>query len=396
MSEDRAALYLQIPALYCRSFGGLRWAQYGEAVEFLEGPAAGRTFAFAAEIAVFLDGLHEPDGSILGFGLVLHLLYLIGLGDRAARHGEGCAQCIERIAAPFRELGCPLRNAGALCSWLGRTATRVADPPDLAELHEILTGGSWVPQMVLSQRQRGLLDQAEEPGLTAPDFEQLVRAAAKMLDDSEIRHWLRYGRGPVAAADVRLIPDRPRSLVEVLIDLERSPRLAGIGRLVGSLESVIFLPPRRLGWALLQDGGYADVTTKGAPEQILPIQFALDQEEFLRRFAEHELLYFHREEPRQPTTEEIVLLLDQGVRTWGDARLMLAGATVALFRQAQRRRIAIKLATTSNGGEAVDPVQLEPRALRALVETSDLSAHPGAALLHLLGSPAALGAISCS
>ena len=389
MSEDRAALYLQIPATYCRSFGGLRWAQYGEAVEFLEGPAAGRTFAFAAEIAVFLEGLQDPGGSILGFGFVLHLLYLIGLGDRAARHGEGCALCVERIAAPFRELGCPLRNAGALCSWLSRAAPHAADPPELTELHEILTGGSWVPQMVLSHRQRGVMDQAEEPGLLSDEFEEMVRCAADRLSDREIHHWLRHGRGPVGTADERLIPNRPRSLVEVLIDLERSPRLAGIGRLMTSLESAISLPPRRLAWALRQDGGYADVTTKGAPEQILPIQFALDQEEFLRRFAERELLYFHREEPRQPTTEEIILLLDQGVRTWGDVRLVLAGAAIALARQAQRRRIAIKLATTSNGGEAIDPVQLEPRAFRALVETSDLSAHPGGALLHLVDSPPA-------
>ena len=51
----------------------------------------------------------------------------------------------------------------------------------------------------------------------------------------------------------------------MLNDLERSPRLGRIGRLVSSLESVICLPPRRLAWTLLQDGGYADVTTKGAP-----------------------------------------------------------------------------------------------------------------------------------
>src|SRR4029077_14887134 len=120
MSEDQAALYLQIPAAYCRSFGGLRWAQYGEAVEFLEGPAAGRTFAFAAEIAAFLEGLQESGGSLLGFGFVLHLLYLTGLGDRAARPGEASGRCVERIVAPFRALGCPLRNAGALCSWLSR------------------------------------------------------------------------------------------------------------------------------------------------------------------------------------------------------------------------------------------------------------------------------------
>ncbi len=35
MNHRRAALYLQIPDAYCRSFGGLRSAQCGEAVEFL-------------------------------------------------------------------------------------------------------------------------------------------------------------------------------------------------------------------------------------------------------------------------------------------------------------------------------------------------------------------------
>ena len=88
--------------------------------------------------------------------------------------GKRTALCVERIAGPFRALGCPLRNAGALCSWLSREAPRAADPPELAELHEILTGGSWVPQMVLSHPLLGAMDQAEEPGLEAAELEELV------------------------------------------------------------------------------------------------------------------------------------------------------------------------------------------------------------------------------
>ena len=283
-----------------------------------------------------------------------------------------------------------------LCARGSAAAPHAADPPDLTELHEILTRLDWVPQMVLSHRQRGVMDQAEEPGLLSDEFEEMVRRAADRLSDREIHHWLRHGRGPVGTADERLLPDRPRSLVEVLIDLERSPRLAGIGRLMTSLESAISLPPRRLAWALLQDGGYADVTTKGAPEQILPIQFALDDEEFLRRFAERELLYFHREEPRQPTTEEIVLLLDQGVRTWGDVRLVLAGAAIALARQAQRRRIAIKLATTSNGGEAIDPVQLEPRVFEHSWKRATCRPIPAVLCYTWWIHPPPRGATSCS
>ena len=129
MSEDRAARYLQIPATYCRSFGGLRWAQYGEAVEFLEGPAAGRTFAFAAEIAVFLEGLQDPGGSILGFGFVLHLLYLIGLGIARPGMGRAVLRASSGSRCRFVSWRVRWRNAGALCSWLGRGAPHAADPP---------------------------------------------------------------------------------------------------------------------------------------------------------------------------------------------------------------------------------------------------------------------------
>ena len=234
--------------------------------------------------------------------------------------------------------------------------------------------------MVLSHPLLGVMDHAEEPGLEAAELEALVRRAADSLSDGEIRHWLRHGCGAGGSNVEPPMPPRPRRLAETLAELERSPRLAGVGRLVSRLEGAISLPPRRLAWSELQDGGYSDITTKGAPEQILPIQFALEGEEFLRRFAERELLYFYREEPRQPTTEEIILVLDQGARTWGDVRLVLAGAALALARQAERRRIAIKLAVTSNDGMPVDPAQLEPRALGELLEASDLSGHPGGAL----------------
>jgi hypothetical protein len=386
MSNNRAALYLQIPADYCRSFGGLRWAQYGEAVEFLEGPAAGRTFAFAAEIALFMEGLQTRESSALSFGFVLHLLYLIGLGDRGTRPGDGPGRCLERIARPFRALGCPLRNCGAFCAWLCRDAPLAADPPERGGLHEILTGGSWVPQMVLSHPTLGALDETEAPGLESDEFEALVRHAADSLSDAEIRHWLRHGRGPSRPESERLVPVRPRSLARALSDLERRPRLTGIGRLVSRLEGALCLPPRRLAWTELQNGGYADLTTKGAPEQILPIQLAFEREEFLRRFAERELLYFQREEPMQPTTEELLLLFDQGVRTWGDVRLALASATLALLRQAERKRMAIKLAATSNEGEPVDAATIKPAVLSALLEASDLSPHPGRALGRLLNS----------
>ena len=177
--------------------------------------------------------------------------------------------------------------------------------------------------------------------------------------------------------------DRRRACSATLADLERRPRLAGAAPLIAPLAGALALPPRRLAQAEQPTGGYADVTTRGLPEQILPGQFALDPEEFLRRFAERELLYFHREEPHAPTAEELVIVVDQGVRTWGDVRLVLAAAALALGgRPPGEGRPAV--AATSTDGAPVDPLEAGREALGGLLEASDLSPHPGQALARVL------------
>jgi hypothetical protein len=383
MSHRRAALYLQIPAAYCRIFGGMRWAQYGEAVEFLDGPDAGRTFAFAAEIGQFLEGLLGRDDWCPAFGTVLHLLCMLGLGDRATAAGRGASFPKERLARPFRELRNPVRNAGALCAWLCRDVPGVADPPVPAEVIELLNGGSWIPQMVMSHPMLGAMDYAEQPAADATTLDDLVSARLDELSDEAIRHWLRFARGPLGGVediDVTLPTGGP---VDTLAQVEERPRLAGLTRLVRRLEGAISLPPRRLEQEGPQVDGYSDLATRGSPEQILPIQFALDDDEFLRRFAEHELLYYQRERPNRPVAQELVLLLDQGVRTWGDVRLLLAAATMAMARQAGRRKLAVRLATTG-GGDLVDVAELSPAALGQLLESSDLSPNPARTLARIL------------
>ena len=158
--------------------------------------------------------------------------------------------------------------------------------------------------------------------------------------------------------------------------------------LVERLAGALTLPPRRLAHAELPIGGYADIATRGQPEQILPAQFVLDDIEFLRRFAAHELLYFHREEPRAPTTEELLIVLDQGVRTWGDVRLVLAAAALALVRRAALRKTPSRFVTTGAPGRIIALDGVDAGSLGALLEASDLSLHPGAALESALDDPA--------
>ncbi len=386
MSHRRAALYLQIPAAYCRSFGGLRWAQYGEAIEFLDGPDAGRTFAFAAEVGQFLEGLIAPGGPCPAFGTALHLLYMLGLGDRATGDGRGASDRKERLAGPFRHLGSPLRNAGALCAWLYRSLPGVADPPRLTDVLQLLNGGSWIPQMVLTHPMLGAIDYAEQPPADPSTLDAAVDAGLAALSDEAIGHWLKFGRGPLGEGDRITVPLPLWGPAGTLAQIEERPRLAGLTRLRGRLEGALSLPPRRLEHDGPQTDGYWDLTTRGAPEQILPIQFALESEEFLRRFAGRELLYFHRERPTRAVSQEIILVLDQGIRTWGSVRLVLAGAAMALARQARRRKLAVWLLTTGRDEPAVDPVSLDSESLGELLEGSDFTAHPARPLARVLRS----------
>src|SRR5262249_15107866 len=67
----------------------------------------------------------------------------------------------------------------------------------------------------------------------------------------------------------------------------------------------------------------------------------------------------------------------QGVRTWGGVRVALAGAVFAFARLARRRGIPLRLATTGNKGQLIDPLSLTAESLGAILEASDLTARPG-------------------
>src|SRR5262249_18734727 len=156
---------------------------------------------------------------------------------------------------------------------------------------------------------------------------------------------------------------------------KQRPRLVGAAVLVPALDAAITIPPRRRSPDVLPQGGYCDVTTRGDPERLLPAQFALDPAQFVRRFTSHELLYFKREEPQQAVRPERVVVLDQGVRTWGNVRLGLAAAAFSLLTRTTKRVGTLRLYLTS-ASAAVDLAGADVEAVAELLEASDLTPHP--------------------
>lgn len=388
---NRVQRYLIIPSDYASALGGLRWHPDAEAVEYAEAreregeEAIGGTFAMAGEVALFLRGFGSAD-RLIGFGPVLHLLHLFGLSRPGLRlEGAGPAPQLSRL---FQELGRPLRQAGALGAWLCRGMPRAVDPPEVEEVLRLLSLRSSDPES------RRFTTGDSEPGevdALAPElFEARVLALVNTLSDEELRHWLKFGREPVGdvglevAAGVEVETARPRGLVERLEEVSNRPRLSGSASLVPMLMGALSVPSRNREAAELLVGGLADLSSKGRPEAILPHQFALEEMEFLRRFAERELLYFHREAPRSRVDEELVVVMDQGARTWGDVRLGLAAGALALSRAAARRGTRLRLAATSQEGVLAAPEALDDEALARIFEASDLSLSPGRALERVL------------
>jgi hypothetical protein len=366
--STRAAEYLVIPDDYAAALG-LRWSYTGDAV--LHGH--GQTFAFAQQIWQFLEGFMSVRPP-LHFAHTLHLMHLMGLGSI----GEIETGAVELRRAVL-QAGRPLRNAGVFCAHLCRN---MPESPLHLEPLEL--------RQELYHRTDHVVTPPEAPALEPAEFQRQVFAALASYSADELLHWLKLGQSPQHVAErlAEEIERRPPNVEAALARAaENRERLAEALALVPALNGALTLPPRRLDERELPVGGYADVTTRGEPERLLPTQYALESDEFIRRFAEHELLFFRREEPGRPTQEELVIVLDQGVRTWGGVRLALAGAVFAFAHLAHRRGIPLRLATTGNKGRPIDPITAGAAALGALLEASDLTANPVAALSAVLDVP---------
>lgn len=404
---DPAARYLRIPYGYGARLGGLHWSAAGDAV------AAGdlSTFALGPEISLFLQGFASADRPLVHFAHALHLLAMLGRGRHLPTAAGEVPAEIGRLTAAMRGAkaagGRLTRNAGALCGHLCRNIPAAAGPPDPEAVCRLLLSAPAMAARVAEwdAARRAAPDdptwvgpvagEAELPSLSYEEFAARVAAALARLSDGDLRHWLSHGTGPqdARAGDriaAQLAAVRPPNLAGVFAGLAGRPRLAGAMPFVAQLVAALSLPARRWHERALPMGGYADITTRGRPEHLLPTQFGLEPDEFVRRFSENELLYFRREEPHSRLREEIVLLLDQGVRTWGEVRLLLTAAAMALARSAGKTGTPLRLATTGRPRDLVDPLAVEPERLAGLLEGADLSAHPADALERVLSdNPAA-------
>jgi hypothetical protein len=372
---ERADAYLTIPPAYGESLGGLRWSHGCDAIERRDGT----TLALTLEITQLLEGVFSRP-PVPPFAFVLNLFHAMRQGPEIASVGfdrlwraytsaKGAAALVRNAGLLVAELCHGLPTASGVAPW-SKVAAALGLRQKFGEHHR--------PEL------------AEEPPLPRDEFERRVAERVGRFDDDALHHWLTHGCGPTPDPDkLAEVAETLSARVAKLLTLARRRlRLVGAAVLAPAIDAAVTIPPRRHTPDALPQGGYCDVTTRGDPERLLPAQFALDPDEFVRRFAGRELLYFKREEPHTTEKPERVIVLDQGVRTWGSVRLALAGAALALLGKDPNRLGRVGLFVTSSYGR-VDVIEPDAETVADELEASDLTPHPGGALAAALDDPTA-------
>ncbi|MBI3271344.1 MAG: hypothetical protein HYZ53_20275 [Planctomycetes bacterium] len=90
-------------------------------------------------------------------------------------------------------------------------------------------------------------------------------------------------------------------------------------------------------------GGYADLSNRGPFDRLLISELAYPEEEFVRRFAEGEQLYYDLEAPPRRTPPVQLVLLDDAPTTWGIARLAGQAAALSLLERAWETGAAVRI-----------------------------------------------------
>ncbi|MCF6227878.1 MAG: hypothetical protein L3J82_04305, partial [Planctomycetes bacterium] len=346
--------YFKIPKGFSRWIDGLDWSETCDAVVVTGGP----TLALGTALAQFIEGAFRNTQPI-HFAYVLHFLASAKYEDDQWRR--------------LHDLGFAVnRNSGALFAALTRQVPRLDLDFDMAETRHLLLQHTELVSV------HWLETSSADIAVDAASFDLGVAQAVQSLSDDDIKHWLRHGRGPLPETkDPPELPKREQTFTELVEKLLKSPRLAGVSDLMQQVIAAVSIPPRSQQRTELPIGGYSSIVNRGQPDQILMSEHAVDELEFLRRYANNELLYWQREEPQNQQAEELCIVLDQGVRTWGEPRLALTAAALALGKQAEKAEMPCKFVFS---GEVM--LDRQPASLQ--FESSDLTSNPAQALRQAL------------
>jgi hypothetical protein len=172
---------------------------------------------------------------------------------------------------------------------------------------------------------------------------------------AELHQITGYERLPEAKA---LEVDFPGGIRHLLQDMKGDQNWAALERLTQQALSAISLPKRLSEKQDIPDGGYQDITNRGDLDRLLPGELAHEDEMLLLRLSQGEALFLEREYPPHQPSQREWLILDNGLRMWGEPKLLGLASALAIGLQQEAHQ---HLELLRPCGEGLEPVSLLTR-----------------------------------
>jgi hypothetical protein len=199
----------------------------------------------------------------------------------------------------------------------------------------------------------------------------------KDLAESTLRLRMQTGLDELPVATEEELPDC--ELARALItELSEDTELEGFARLTRNLMAAISLPKPVSDLAAMPLGGVSDITNRGPLDRLLLSELAHDDLTLAVRIAVNEAMYLRRENPSSNPDRHRVILLENGIRSWGIPKVFATAASLALIAKSSKETT---VSTFRANGERIEPVDLVLRdgLIEQLGELS-IDIHPGEAL----------------
>lgn len=171
--------------------------------------------------------------------------------------------------------------------------------------------------------------------------------ASRPIDAESIETWRQTGVGDLpVSAPMEELPEPRDPIGQTMRELAEDSEWGAMARVAASVSSLLSLPRKPSDPEALPVGGVSDVTNRGEPERLLMTELAQDPMVMLARIANGQALYLRRESPPGPSPQFRPVLIESGIRTWGENRLQIASMALAIAAaEEQRGETAARLLT---------------------------------------------------
>lgn len=332
----------------------------------------GSTIAMSAQVSGILNALNKKLGGIPDFTACLVLITAMSprcdndtikkLLIRAQHLTEvnGNPPNAKKIEKLFRTMGGINESLRRTPSQLANLIAAVMPQPESTFLcpysDQATESGFW---LLVASVDRPI------PSMTTESFRvdksrlasagQLISAIADQdLDLAALKFRLATGVSRPPQPDDDQVGLNSDSFTPIIDQLRDDPELSSIGKTASQVAATMTLPVRPSDHQDLPLGGVSDITNRGNPEKLLATELAADPMMLMARIANGQALYLRRENPPDESERVREILIENSIRTWGQARLRMLSLALGLSHSEQQRRNCSVRVITLAGDEAFE------------------------------------------